>query len=120
MFFPSGWCFFYLVITGWIFTSAYVRTQSINQSVWGYLDGRFDYGASGVCTRCMRRYGSVWWVYNVCRLDEPTAGTTPVCHDCLVVNGTSKLIINIPSRHGTTILYRINYTGIQYAVFISH
>ena len=27
-------------------------------------------------------------------------GTTPVCHDCLVVNGTSKLIINISSRHG--------------------
>ena len=25
---------------------------------------------------------------------------TPVCHDCLVVNGTSKLIINISSRHG--------------------
>ena len=24
----------------------------------------------------------------------------PVCHDCLVVNETSKLIINIPSRHG--------------------
>ena len=27
-------------------------------------------------------------------------GETPVCHDCLVVNGTSKLIINISSRHG--------------------
>ena len=26
---------------------------------------------------------------------------TPVCHDCLlVVNGTSKLIISIPPRHG--------------------
>ena len=25
---------------------------------------------------------------------------TPVCHDCLVVNGTSKFIINISSRHG--------------------
>ena len=25
---------------------------------------------------------------------------TPVCHDCLVVNGTSKLIINISPRHG--------------------
>ena len=24
----------------------------------------------------------------------------PVCYDCLVVNGTSKFIINIPSRHG--------------------
>ena len=26
----------------------------------GYLGHRLDYGASGVCTRCMRRYGSVW------------------------------------------------------------
>ena len=26
-------------------------------------------------------------------------GEEPVCHDCLV-NGTSKLIINISSRHG--------------------
>ena len=25
---------------------------------------------------------------------------TPVCHDCLVVNGTSKFMINISSRHG--------------------
>ena len=25
---------------------------------------------------------------------------TPVCHACLVVNGTSNFIINIPSRHG--------------------
>ena len=24
----------------------------------------------------------------------------PVCHDCLMVNGTIKLIINTPSRHG--------------------
>ena len=23
-----------------------------------------------------------------------------VCHDCLVVNGTSNFIINIPPRHG--------------------
>ena len=29
-------------------------------AVWRYLDGRFDYGASGVFTRYMRRYGSVW------------------------------------------------------------
>ena len=27
-------------------------------------------------------------------------GGEPVCDDCLVVNGTSKLIINISSRHG--------------------
>ena len=32
-FFPSGWCFFYLVTTGWIFYIAYVRIQSINQSI---------------------------------------------------------------------------------------
>ena len=25
---------------------------------------------------------------------------TPVCHDCLVVNGTRKFIINISSRRG--------------------
>ena len=25
---------------------------------------------------------------------------TPVRHDCLVVNGTSKFVINISSRHG--------------------
>ena len=25
----------------------------------GYLDGRLDYGASGVCTRRTRRYGYV-------------------------------------------------------------
>ena len=28
--------------------------------VWEYFGHRFDYGASGVCKRCMRRYGSVW------------------------------------------------------------
>ena len=31
---------------------------------------------------------------------SPLQDETPVCHDCLVVNGTSKFIINIPSRHG--------------------
>ena len=41
---------------------------------WGCFDRRFDYEASEVCTRCMRRYGSVWWVYSVRRLDELTAG----------------------------------------------
>ena len=30
-FFPSGWCFFYLVTTGWIFDIS-LRIQSINQS----------------------------------------------------------------------------------------
>ena len=42
--------------------------------VWGYLDGRIDYGASGVCTRYMRRYGSVWLVCSVRLLDDITAG----------------------------------------------
>ena len=40
----------------------------------GTLVVRFDYGASGVCTRCMKRYGSVWCSGSVRRLDEPTAG----------------------------------------------
>ena len=31
-FLPDGVCFFYLVTTGWILTSAYVRIQSIKQS----------------------------------------------------------------------------------------
>ena len=58
------------------------------------------FGASGVCTRCMRRYGLfgksiVFVVWTIPLQDE-----TPVCHDCLVVNGTSKFIINISSRHG--------------------
>ena len=30
----------------------------------------------------------------------PLQDDMPVCHDCLVVNGTSKFIINISSRHG--------------------
>ena len=30
----------------------------------------------------------------------PLKDDTPVCHDCLMVNGISKFIINIPSRHG--------------------
>ena len=30
----------------------------------------------------------------------PLQNETLVCHYCLVVNGTSKFIINIPSRHG--------------------
>ena len=29
----------------------------------------------------------------------PLQDDTPVCHDCLVVNGTGKFIINISSRH---------------------
>ena len=30
----------------------------------------------------------------------PLQDDTPVCHDCLVVNGARKFIINILSRHG--------------------
>ena len=30
----------------------------------------------------------------------PLQSTTPVCHDCSVLNGTRKFKINIPSRHG--------------------
>ena len=37
-------------------------------------------------------------VFAVCT--SSLQGGEPVCHGCLVVNGTSKLIINIPSRHG--------------------
>ena len=31
---------------------------------------------------------------------SPLQGETSVCHDCLVVSGTSKFIINISPRHG--------------------
>ena len=31
--FPSGWCFFYLVITGWIFDIISLCENSINQSI---------------------------------------------------------------------------------------
>ena len=31
---------------------------------------------------------------------SPLQDETPVCHDCLVANATSKFIINISSRHG--------------------
>ena len=31
---------------------------------------------------------------------SPLQDDTPIYHDCLVVNGTSKFIINISSRHG--------------------
>ena len=43
-------------------------------AVWGYFGYRFDYGVSGVCTRYMRRYGSIWLVCSLCMLDELTAG----------------------------------------------
>ena len=33
--------------------------SSSRGAVWGCLGGRFDCGASGVCTRCTRRYVSV-------------------------------------------------------------
>ena len=58
--------------------------------------GSMIYGASGVCMRCMRHYGSVWLVESdevvfVCRTTS-LLDDTPVCHDCLVVNGTSTFI----------------------------
>ena len=31
---------------------------------------------------------------------SPLQEETPVCQDCFMVKGTSKFIINIPSRHG--------------------
>ena len=34
--------------------------QPPTELVWGYLVVGLIYGASGVCTRCVRRYGSVW------------------------------------------------------------
>ena len=37
-------------------------------------------------------------VFVVCT--SSVQGEEPVCHDCLVMNETSKLIINISSRHG--------------------
>ena len=39
------------------------------------------------------------WSVFVCKTTT-LQDDTPVCHDCLVVNGTSTFIINIPSRHG--------------------
>ena len=43
-------------------------------AVWGYFGYRFDYGVSGVCTRYMRRYGSIWLLCSLRMLDELTAG----------------------------------------------
>ena len=45
------------------------------------------------------------WLEYYCRslgplLCVPPQDGTHVCYDCLMVNGTSKFIINIPSRHG--------------------
>ena len=79
--------------------------------VWGYPAVGTIHGASGVCMRRMRRYGSVWLVVSD-RSSLSWASVvyhsktislqddTPVCHDCLVANGTSTLIINTPSQHG--------------------
>ena len=41
-------------------------------------------------------WGSVVHVCTTISLEDDT----PVCHDCLVVNGTSTFIISIPLRHG--------------------
>ena len=43
-------------------------------AVWGYFGcSVWYYGASGVCTRCMRRYSSFWFNGSVRLLDELTA-----------------------------------------------
>ena len=44
----------------------------------------------GVLGRCSA------YLYRTISLQDDT----PVCHDCLEVNGTSTFIIKIPSRHG--------------------
>ena len=41
MFFPSGWCFFYLVTTGWIFDISLLCDNSINQSILHTFCNRF-------------------------------------------------------------------------------
>ena len=38
-------------------------------------------------------------VVSVC-WTSPLQDDTPVCHDCLVVNGTGKFIVNMSSRYG--------------------
>ena len=53
-----------------MYVCMYVCVYVCMYVVWIYLDGRFDYGASGVCTRHMRRYGTVWLVCSVRLLDE--------------------------------------------------
>ena len=69
-------------------------------SVWGYFGLRFDIteplgfvqDARGVMVLFGESVVFVVWT-------SPLQGETPVYHDCLVVNGTSKFIINISSRH---------------------
>ena len=34
--------------------------SSSREAVWGYRVVGLIYGGCGVCTRCMRRYGSFW------------------------------------------------------------
>ena len=50
----------------------------------------------GLFDECLGVLGSVVFVYWTIPLQDDT----PVCHDCLVVNGANTFIINIPSRHG--------------------
>ena len=56
----------------WIFGPYFDNFKST--CVWGYFGYRFDYGVSGVCTRYMRRYGSIRLVCSLRMLDELTAG----------------------------------------------
>ena len=77
--------------------------------VWGYLGVRFDIGSLwglhkmhktlwfNLMSVISRLGGSV--VVFVC-WTSPLQDETPGCHDCLVVNGTSKFIANMSSRHG--------------------
>ena len=69
--------------------------------VWGYFGYRSDITESLGFVQdawdVMVRFGDSV-VFAVCT--SLLQGGEPVCHDCLVVNGTSKLTINISSRYG--------------------
>ena len=88
------------------FIAARVVVQVINTSVWGYLvvglitePLGFVQDARDVMVLFDEWLGVLGSVAFVC-WTIPLQNDTPVCHDCLVVNGTSKFIINISSRHG--------------------
>ena len=70
-------------------------------AVWGHPAVGTIHGASGVCMTCMRRYGSISLVVS----DRSSLSWVSQCrtirlYACLVVNGTSTFVTNIPSRHG--------------------
>ena len=76
-------------------------------AVWGYLGGQFDVteplgfvqDARDVMVMFEEWLAVLGSVGFVC-WTIPLQDDTPVCHDCLLVNGTSKFIMNISSRHG--------------------